>query len=279
MIMPIVRRRFLDLGNRQIHYREAGVSGERPIILLHGAPSSSAQLAPMISLFGQHRPIVAPDIAGYGDSAPLPIDQPTIANFADDIAEFLAALGLNDVDIYGFHTGACVASELAIRHPHMVHHVILEGVGLYENDLRQKLIDHYAAPIIPDQDGAYLIRAFHFLRDQAIFWPWFDKSRAARRDADILPAPQLQRWMVELLKASDSYHLGYRAAFAWDAEARLALMSKPYILLSALDDPLATDCGQLAKRLQAPFHQLPEFAAPNFLAERWSIMDGFYRPR
>ena len=76
--MRPIRRRFLDLAERQIHYREVAGSG-RPVLALHHLPGSSLQIADIIGRIAD-RPVIAPDLAGLGDSDPHPAPRPTIAD-------------------------------------------------------------------------------------------------------------------------------------------------------------------------------------------------------
>lgn len=57
--------------------------------------------------------------------------------------------------------------------------------------------------------------------------------------------------MIELLKAANTYHLGYRAAFGWDAMARLPLLRHTMMVVDAADDPLADDSMTIGDRLAA----------------------------
>lgn len=267
-VMP-VRRCFFDLPFGQIHYREAGFAGKRPLILLHGSPGSAAQMVPLIALLAQDRHVIAPDTPGFGDSAAHPLASPSIADFAEVLEQWLDAMGLADVDLYGFHTGACIAAEIALARPDLVHRIVLDGVGLYEGGAREKLLAHYAHPFEPDQHGAYLIRAFHFLRDQSLFWPWFERTRPARRDGGLMPVDRLHSWVVELLKAAGTYHLGYRAAFRWDAMARLTLLARPAMIVAADDDPLADDSMCIGDRLGVAARvRFPRFDDPDFQVQR-----------
>lgn len=265
--MPVtspVRRRFADLPLGQIHYRESGTPGDRPLLLLHGSPGSAAGLVPLIEALAPHRHVIAPDTPGFGDSSPHPIENPSISDFAAALIQFIELLGLENIDIYGFHTGACIAVETALHRPGLLHRIVLDGVGLYPGKERDRLLAHYAPRIEFDPHGAYLIKAFHFLRDQSLFWPWFDHRRQARRDGGIIPTRQLHGWLVELLKAAETYHLGYHAAFKWDAEKRLAHLGTPALIIAADDDPLANESMELAQRLQLPNHRLPRFDEASF---------------
>ncbi|MEC3947451.1 alpha/beta fold hydrolase [Sphingobium sp. HWE2-09] len=271
-----IRRAFLDLPDGQIHYRQAGEGA--PLLLLHPSPGSSRQMTGMMDALKGAFHVIAPDTAGNGDSTPLGIDQPTIADYAARLPLLLDALGLDRVAVYGSHTGAAIACDLAILHPDRVSHVLIDGIGLWSGEEQAELLSRYAHPFTPDSDGAYLMRAFQFCRDQYLFYPWYDRSRAARRDAGLRPADEFHAWLVEVLKAAETYHLAYHAAFSWDAAGRLPLVPCPTLLMAAQDDPLF-DATRTAQPLlpDGRFVPLSRFDAPGFSGERAAAITQFLK--
>jgi pimeloyl-ACP methyl ester carboxylesterase len=269
-----IRRAFIDLPHGQIHYRTAGQG--RPLLLLHPSPGSSRQMVPLIYALAPGHRVIAADTPGNGDSPPLPNAAPAIADYAACLPALLDGLGLDSVDVYGSHTGASIAAELAIALPDRVGKIILDGVGVFAPDERDELLARYAHPFPPDLDGAYLMRAFHFCRDQYLFYPWYDRTRHGRRDGGLRPAGDLHAWLVEVLKAAETYHLAYRAAFAWDAAGRLPLVGCPALVMAAQDDPLFTATqGAAALMPSARFAALPRLDAPDFAAQRTALITDF----
>jgi hypothetical protein len=138
------------------------------------------------------------------------------------------------------------------------------------------LLDRYAHPFVPDHDGAYLMRAWHFVRDQYLFYPWYVRSRASRRDAGLRPPGELHAWFVEVLKASETYHHAYHAAFTWDAAARLPRVACPALALAAVDDPLFAGTAAAAGWLpDGRFAALPRYDDPDFGRQRAATITGF----
>jgi pimeloyl-ACP methyl ester carboxylesterase len=269
-----VRRAFLDIGDRQIHYRHAGDGP--PLLMLHASPGSARQLVPLIEALAPTRRLIAPDTPGNGDSVALEIATPTIADYAARLPQMLDALGLDRVDVYGSHTGASIAVELALLAPDRVGRVVVDGIGVFPPAQRDELLTHYAQPFVPDLDGSYLLRAFHFCRDQQLFFPWYKRTAAARRPGGLRPASDMHDWLVEVLKATETYPLAYRAAFAWDGLARLPLLRTPALFTAAADDPLVTitrDATALAPISR--FAALPRFDAPDFAVRRTQLIEEF----
>ncbi len=270
----MIRRGFADVADGQMHYRTAGDGA--PLLVLHASPGSSKQIVPLIVGLAQTRRVIAPDTAGNGDSTPLPLDTPEITDLAALLPGFLDALGLNQIDLYGSHTGAAIAAELAILVPGRIGRVVLDGVQMLTPEARADLLARYAFPFPADLDGAYLIRVFQFCRDQYVFYPWYDRTRQGQRSGG-LPTPQtLHDWIVEVLKANETYHLNYRAAFRWEPAQRLPLVTHPTLVIAAGSDPLLTDTEQAAKLLRSGrFVALPRSDAPGFAATRLAAITGF----
>jgi pimeloyl-ACP methyl ester carboxylesterase len=238
--MELVRRGFVDVPGGQIHYRYAGSKEASPIVLIHASPGSSKSLEPLIKAFAQRRWVIAPDTMGNGDSTAdkMPV-QPEISYFAEKALEALQCLGIKKFDLYGTHTGGSIAAEMAIQVPERIRHLVIDGIGLYPEDLQRELLERYAPEMKPDLHGTHITWAWHFVRDTYLFWPWYCTDAAHRRHIG-LPSPlALHDKVLDVLKAIKTYHLSYRAAFRYDKRSRFPLIKVPTLALCAADDMLA----------------------------------------
>ncbi|MCC5794283.1 MAG: alpha/beta hydrolase [Chromatiales bacterium] len=242
-------------GTRQVHYRR---SGHGPLLLLlHQSPQSSREMMPLMRDWSRSFTLAAPDTPGYGLSDPLPDPGEGLAAFARATLEFADAIGARRFGIYGFHTGASIGMALASMAPERVTALACNGLILPEPHERAELLDHYLPPLVPRWDGAHLGWAWARLREQALFFPWYRRESAARRDCD-LPGPEnLQQSLIELLTSGDHYASAYRGAFAHDTRADLARLSTPALVIASAHDPLAghiprLDGGCSAERRIAP---------------------------
>lgn len=245
MTAPVfIRRRFFDMADRQIHYRDSAPDttvrpgDPPPLVLLHLLPGSARQMEPIMHRLAPRR-CIAPDMPGTGDSDGLPLSNPTITDYAQALAGLLAhAGGGAPLDLYGNHTGAALAIELALGFPHLVRRVVLEGIPLFTPEEARDLIARYAPRVTPDDYGTYLLWVHNFCRDQILFYPWYDRSAAAARRIGLPPAQELSSWVVEVIKGLPGIPAAYHAAFSYPAAERLSGLTQPVLCLAPQDDTL-----------------------------------------
>jgi pimeloyl-ACP methyl ester carboxylesterase len=237
-----IDRHFLRLADgRLAHYRAAGEArpGELPLLLAHAGPGSSAGLVPLIHELAATRRVLAPDMPGNGDSEPLPMPQPQLADYVDQMVELLDLLGMAQVDFCGQHSGAHIGCELALRHPTRVRRLVLDGLGVFPPALQAQMLAHYAPAVQPDEFGGHLAWAWQFVGEMFVHFPHFLRDSAHRLHHSAMPpAAARHALVVDVLKALPSYHLAYRAVFAHDCAARLPLLGHPTLLMAAQGDPL-----------------------------------------
>lgn len=232
-----IRRGFVDTAEGQVHYREAG-SGGTPLVMLHPSPGSAKMLEPLLAALAAKRRVVAADTLGNGDSAAPRRPDPDLAYFAGGHLQALDALGLERFDLYGSHTGANIAIELAVAHPTRVRRLILDGVSLYTPEERAEMLERYALPVKLDHQGSQIHFLWNFVRDAYLFWPWYKPDAPHARRVGLPGADELHEKAVEVFKAARTYHLSYRAAIAYEKEARLPLVKVPTLLACARTDML-----------------------------------------
>jgi len=235
-----IRRGFAEVPQGQVHYREAGSpSADRPpLLLIHASPGSALTLTPLLSAFGSFRHVIATDTLGNGDSAAIEGDSVSIATLAQAHVAAMDDLGYETFDLYGTHTGASIASEIAINYPDRVRSLVLDGIGLYGEEEQADLLANYVPNVQIDQNGAQLGLIWSFVRDAYLFWPWYKKDAAHRRPTGLPPADALHDKAVEVLKAARSFHLPYRAALGHDKRSRLPLVKVPTLLTCSAEDML-----------------------------------------
>ncbi|GMU68660.1 MAG: hypothetical protein AMXMBFR37_09920 [Steroidobacteraceae bacterium] len=237
-----VRRHFVTIGQRQLHYRRAG--NGPPLVLLHRLPRSSQDLTPLLLRWRESFTVIAPDQAGYGQSWPLPPQAdgaaPEARAYVDDLRDFLDALGLDRVHLLGDGTGALLALGLAQQHAGRVASLVCHD--LPESPVDAATLRRAFAPFEPRWDGSHLAWLWAMLREEAVFDPWQEKSLAHRRFEAIPDAERLQERAVQFLSGGHhgrGYELGLRALLALDAAALLATATVPVLRLDAQQEAAA----------------------------------------
>lgn len=244
----VVRRDYVTTSIGQLLLRRAEGGPGRPLVLLHAMPGSSAYHERLMPELARERPVVTFDLPGNGDSAPLP-GVPEIWDFARVIWEALDALGIGECDLSGAHTGALIAMEMAIARPQQAKHLLLDGITLFTPEQTADYLANYCPPLVPTTEGTHLIWAWNFRRDMLLWWPWYDRTLdGLRPEGSIPPASALHPGFVEFIKGGLTYHLSYRAAFAYPTRDRLPLVPVPMLHLCSEVDPLRA-CVPEARRL------------------------------
>jgi len=114
----------VDVGGIQIAYTRAG-SGP-PLVMLHGAPADSRTWRWMLPDLARDHAVVAWDAPGFGQSSDID-DTWRAAQFADALAAFIAALGLERPHVVGHSFGTMVGLSLLQRHPALPASLVLIG--------------------------------------------------------------------------------------------------------------------------------------------------------
>ena len=122
-------------------YYESHGQGGVPLVLLHGAFSSiHNSFGAILPGLSATRRVVGFDYQGHGRTAD--IDRPMrLDALAEDIVAGLDALGLPQVDLLGYSTGAAIALRIAVRHPRRVRRLVLMSVTYRLDGVRPGLME------------------------------------------------------------------------------------------------------------------------------------------
>ncbi len=135
--------------------------------------------------------------------------------------------------------------EMAIASNDRIRHLILDGVTLFSEAETEDLLANYLKPLEIHADGTQLLSAWNALRDQSLWWPWYNRTASGARLGGGLATPEtLHRNFVELIKGGTTYHSNYRAAFVYPTRERLPLLDVPVFHCASASDPLAEDLAE-----------------------------------
>jgi pimeloyl-ACP methyl ester carboxylesterase len=213
---PVVKD-YVTLPTGQVHRRSTpDVPGVAPLYAFHATAYSGRTFEPFMTALAGRRRMVALDTPGYGASD-RPSERWDIPRYAAAMAQAIEASETGPVDVFGYHTGAFLATELAAQRPDLVRAVVLVGV-----------------PYVPVQDrAAWLARLgaeMHLSEDLAQFderWSFFITNRAKG-----VPLEQGFAHFVDELIAYPHGWWAHDAAFKYAAEHRLGLIRQPALVLN-----------------------------------------------
>jgi pimeloyl-ACP methyl ester carboxylesterase len=110
--MPVVETERL-----RVHVVESGPADGVPVVLVHGNLSTGRFFEHLFAHAPARYRLIAPDMRGFGDSEPLPLDATRgIRDWADDVAALLPALGVErPVHLAGWSTGGAAIAAYALE--------------------------------------------------------------------------------------------------------------------------------------------------------------------
>lgn len=105
----------------------------RPLVLLHGALSGiDTSFGKLLPSLAKTRQVIAIEQQAHGRTAD--IDRPlNVEQMAEDTAALLRQIGVENADIFGYSMGAGIALQIGIKHPELVHKLVL-AAGAYNRD-------------------------------------------------------------------------------------------------------------------------------------------------
>lgn len=233
----MIKRHVINVDGRRIHLRTCG-SGP-PLLLVHQSPRSSAEYEPLLERWADRFTCIAPDTPGFGQSDPLPIDDPSIDDFAEALVALLDVLELHRTAAFGFHSGSVILVAAARRHPERFAALALGGYGLWSPAELGEMIARMLPPFQPQAYGEHLAWLWHRVLEQTWFFPWYaqrDGARLVQAHADVHEIDAIVR---EMLDAGDQYRIGYGAVLAAPRDLTpFHDLPLPVLLLASQHDPL-----------------------------------------
>lgn len=173
----------------------------------------------MMAELGRDFWVVAPDTPGFGGSDVLP-GRATIPSYTQAIHTALQALGISECYVFGHHTGASIAVQLATDAPQMVRKLALYGAPVLTEaqkvGLSKTLVEGVIRP-----GGEHLSDIWQRIQK---------KAKGASLEL-------INRETLLNLQAV-RYHEAYTAVFEHDFDQQLANLSCPTLLIAGGNDSL-----------------------------------------
>lgn len=210
----------------------------KPLALLHDPGGSSEFFTPCLKAVATHRPVIAFDLPGHGESGVEGEACKRVEDFSSAISEALSNLNMTEVDAAGFHLGGQVAIDLKRRGVASAA-AIIGALHFDETDRNERIAD-FAPDLSVRWDGAHLLTAWRFVRLRTLYdhWRRRDRTHIAWVEPDLEPAVVHQR-CVDLLKSENRHVAAYEAQFRWDTVRAMKACGARQLML-APSDPMSS---------------------------------------
>lgn len=207
----------------QVHYQDTGGSGV-PVMLCHQAPMTSRQfdnVYPVFSTRGVRA--IGIDYPGFGMSDVSP-EVPTIADYVSCVIAVMDHLDISIADVCGHHTGALVATEMALLHPDRTRNVIINGPSPLSEEEREKWHEYTR---VNEKEFTHKTDGSHLAELYQRRWQWAEEGT----DPTLVT-----RYVVETMMGYGPFWYGHNAAFSYDHEASLKKIKHRAMILTNTGD-------------------------------------------
>ena len=205
------------------------------MLVIGEVPGSTAYLVPLLDAVTG--PVIAFDLPGLGESDVDGHFIPLVEDWALRLLAALDEVGIGPIRIYAHRGGCCVAVAMAMLAPSRVSGVILDSAPAVPAAKRTGLWESYAPEIELSWDGSHLTRTWHHLRDQELWWPWFDRRQTAALETDPAIAPEaLMVRALGCLRQPSRYRSAWQAIWRYDLLAALSQVPVQVIVAAAEGD-------------------------------------------
>lgn len=120
----------------KLNYIEKGEG--MPLVLLHGNGEDLEYFVHQIEYFSKHFRVIAVDTRGHGQS-PRGRQPFTLAQFSEDLKEFLDGKKLEKINLLGFSDGGNIALLFALKYPEYVNKLVLNGADLHPSGVKRSV--------------------------------------------------------------------------------------------------------------------------------------------
>jgi len=175
--------------------------------------------------------LIAPDTPGFGGTDALS-ERGTIARYAEVLVEALRRLEVERCMLFGHHSGASIAVQIAHREPAFVERLVLSGPPYLTKAQLEALVPS-VSPVTLDEGGTHL----------SSVW-----KRIAAKDP-IAPLELRHRETVLNLIAGARYPEAYEAVFAHDLGSQLKTITCPTLVVIGPDDTIYASAEPAARLL------------------------------
>jgi pimeloyl-ACP methyl ester carboxylesterase len=258
---PRMRRTYFESRFGQLHVHGAmpaggGFDEATTLVCFHQSPMSGRVFRPLLEIMGRDRSVYAPDTPGFGESDP-PAAKPGIADYAGAMVDFLDQMRFRKVDLLGLHTGALIATEVALLRPDLVRRMVMIGVPMLD-EAERDAFRRAPWPVPIAEDGSHVLQEWQ----RSLQWRGPGVSLEA-----------LARGFAEKLRNGPQAWWGASAVMEYPARERLSLLKPPVLVLRPKDDLFEATLRARGVLRDARFVDLPQHGHGLFDAAPQAVVD------
>ncbi|PPU79415.1 hypothetical protein XhhCFBP4925_14715 [Xanthomonas hortorum pv. hederae] len=248
--------RFQDIGDVRLAYRRFGKEGATPVVCVQHFTGTMNNWDPIhTNRLAQERPVILVDYRGVGRSEGQTPD--TVQALAADIIAFIRALGLQQVDLFGFSLGGFVAQQIALDAPALARRLILAGTGPAGGEGMHEFSPQVKEIIArPDTSGQQRQLELFFSpspESQAAGKAWHARIAARQADREPESRPQVaQAQLVAITRWGEVPTSGRYAALARIAQPALVVNGHNDIMVPTVNSYLLQQHLRNARLLLFP---------------------------
>jgi 3-oxoadipate enol-lactonase len=231
------------------------------VVLIHGHPFDRSLWSPQVGVLATMFRVIAPDLRGFGASPVTPY-RVTLREYAEDVEELLARLGVARAAVVGLSMGGLVAMDLATTHPDRWWALGLVTTTAEPPTARERAVRRERADLVERDGMQVLVDYMH----TGLYGPGADQELRSRVDAMMASAPVT----------------GAAAALRGRAERpdyrpRLRELDMPAFVCTGSDDPWSNEAvtAEIIAHLRHPelfvvegAGHLPNLEAPDVFTSR-----------
>lgn len=287
--VSVVKHRRISVDGLDIFYREAGPKEAPALLLLHGFPTSSHMFRHLIPALATQYRVIAPDYPGFGFSAfPDKSRFPySFAAYAELMAKFTDAVGLQRYAIYIQDYGAPVGLRLALLRPDRITGMIVQNGNAYDEGFSADWAPLKAYWQTPSSENREKLRG------------WLNEEGTRLQYVAGLPEAQHERfapenWVLDWMLLNRPGNIDLQLDLFGDYKTNVALYPEfqkffrerkpPTLIVWGKHDPFFTVAGAMAYKRDIPdaeIHLLDagHFALESHTAEITGLIQDFLRRR
>ena len=245
-----MRGEYIDLDGLRLYCHAFGTRGiGQPIVLIHGAFTSSHLWQNFLPRLPKGHRVLVVDLLGHGRSDPPRHAAMTVGGHADRIVQLMDVLGVPVASLVGHGMGAAVASRVAAQHPDRVGGLVLVNPMLIADSVRDMAITSRLGrvirllPLWRRLSSGWLASALH-----AAILPAFSSRDSGARSLDVHLQPFRSR---DGRDAACAQLAALRVSRADDGTSfQSATIRCPVALVTGTDDPWLS-AGRMARLEQS----------------------------